>query len=145
LCCVLARLARELAHELTRAGSLENRARMLAWLATKLKRAESSRATNEPSRASYRATSILSSPSVIASILLPCTVSAPCHRWVGPTTSALSLSPQRLLCARPKSGRWFRQRIAPVPPWPHLPSCIKLSSQLSLPCFIPVLKSSLQL
>jgi hypothetical protein len=35
---------------------------MLAWLATKLKRAESSRATNEPSRASYRATSILTSP-----------------------------------------------------------------------------------
>jgi hypothetical protein len=35
---------------------------MLAWLTTKLKRAESSRANNEPSRASYRATSILSSP-----------------------------------------------------------------------------------
>jgi hypothetical protein len=40
LVCGLARLARELAHELTRAGSLENRARMIAWLATKLKRAE---------------------------------------------------------------------------------------------------------
>jgi hypothetical protein len=37
---------------------------MLAWLATKLKRAESSRATNEPSRASYRATSISSSPTL---------------------------------------------------------------------------------
>jgi hypothetical protein len=35
---------------------------MLAWLATKLKRAESSQATNELSQASYRATSILSSP-----------------------------------------------------------------------------------
>jgi hypothetical protein len=35
---------------------------MLAWLATKLKRAESSRASNEPSRASYRAMSIPSSP-----------------------------------------------------------------------------------
>jgi hypothetical protein len=63
LCCGLARLARELAHELTRAGSLENRARMLAWLATKLKRVQSSRATNEPSRTSYRVTSISSSPS----------------------------------------------------------------------------------
>jgi hypothetical protein len=31
---------RELAHELIRAGSLKNRARMLAWLAIKLKRAE---------------------------------------------------------------------------------------------------------
>jgi hypothetical protein len=58
LSCGLARLT----HELTRAGSLENRARMLAWLAIKLKQAESSRATNEPSRASYRVTSILSSP-----------------------------------------------------------------------------------
>jgi hypothetical protein len=36
LCCGLARLA----CELTRAGSLENRTRMLAWFATKLKRAE---------------------------------------------------------------------------------------------------------
>jgi hypothetical protein len=45
-----------------RAGSLENRAIMLAWLTTKLKRAKSSQATNEPSRASYRATSISSSP-----------------------------------------------------------------------------------
>jgi hypothetical protein len=54
----LAHLARELAHELTQAGSLENRARMLAWLAIKLKQVESSRATNEPSGASYRATSI---------------------------------------------------------------------------------------
>jgi hypothetical protein len=58
LCCGLARMAREL----TRAGSLENRARMLAWLATKLNRAESSRATNETIRASYRATSISSNP-----------------------------------------------------------------------------------
>jgi hypothetical protein len=58
----LAHLARELAHELTRAGSLENRARMLAWLVTKLKQAESSQATNESSRASYRAMSISSSP-----------------------------------------------------------------------------------
>jgi hypothetical protein len=40
-CVVSACLARELAHELIRAGSLENQARMLAWLATKLKRAES--------------------------------------------------------------------------------------------------------
>ena len=35
---------------------------MLAQLATKSKRVEPSRATTEPSRASYRATSILSSP-----------------------------------------------------------------------------------
>jgi hypothetical protein len=33
---------RELVHELIRADSLENRARMLAWFAIKLKRAESS-------------------------------------------------------------------------------------------------------
>ena len=37
---------------------------MLAQLATKSKRVEPSRATTEPSRASYRATSILSSPNV---------------------------------------------------------------------------------
>jgi hypothetical protein len=37
---ITAHLARELAHELTRAGSLENRARMPAWLAIKLKQAE---------------------------------------------------------------------------------------------------------
>jgi hypothetical protein len=35
---------------------------MLAQLVTHFKRAESSRATNESSRASYRATSFLSSP-----------------------------------------------------------------------------------
>ena len=70
MCCGLARLARELAHELTRAGSLENRARMLAWLATKLKRVKFSRATNKPSRANYRVTSILSNPTHIFSSLL---------------------------------------------------------------------------
>ena len=49
------------ARELARAGSIRDRAKTLAWLIYIFLRAEPSRATNEPSRASYRATSFSSS------------------------------------------------------------------------------------
>jgi hypothetical protein len=49
-------------HEPARVWLVKNRVKLLAQLVTRFKRTESSRVTNESSRASYRATSFLSSP-----------------------------------------------------------------------------------
>jgi hypothetical protein len=55
----------------------------------------------------------------------------------GPPSSALSLSFQQpLRVVRQKSGRWNQPWTAHVLPQPHLLSCIKLPSHLSLPCFL---------
>jgi hypothetical protein len=75
------------------ASSLENRARMLTRLATKLKRAESSRATNKPSRMSYRTTSISSSPRRDA---------PPSERRAGAWDGSTS-------CVCATKGRWCRR------------------------------------
>jgi hypothetical protein len=75
------------------ASSLENRARMLTRLATKLKRAESSRATNKPSRMSYRTTSISFSPRRDA---------PPSERRAGAWDGSTS-------CVCATKGRWCRR------------------------------------
>jgi hypothetical protein len=61
-CQLCSSLGSRVTRELARVWLVKNRAKMLTQLVTHFKRAELSRITNESSRASYRATSFLSSP-----------------------------------------------------------------------------------
>jgi hypothetical protein len=108
-------------HEPARVWLVKNRVKLLAQLVTHFQRSESSRVTNESSRASYRVTSFLSSP-----------------RRTSPTSNAPSMEAHAHVSCNRHAGRYVQATAPPLAPLPRLLDCGTSTATRGNPVYDPV-------